>query len=677
MTFFFKKLARSLCFCAPVCCIVILLPAVSIVSQPIQTRQITEKQVRISLPEQLRGSAGNTVRTEKLSGYMLNGKFVPDGQVLLNHGRTRTALQGRYRDGKPEDAWRIFYPNGQLQSEVIYRAGKPEGIARRYWADGKIAREDEYLDGELKSSRVHDKKGRLEKEFKKKNNKVIYAYLRTKKGEIIADIQNLKIRYVGFDMIPEKICRLRDDATYRCKTPYQIWRDLNTFLDPDKVLELLDDINSKYAELGLDEANKVLTQCAGDWTATPINNAGSVVQPQTQFRVQMTEPEMDSVMNACQDAQIDRIVGGGSGGTPSKQDAAYQQQVSNTKSTMEGMVAQCSQRAEFDKTQWIGVGTDTVLQVVGTLAEVGGSIAEVFHDSDGYGPWTKDIPIDPTWGITETRRGNNPPPDGSYKTSQTRAIRDIPDTLIREEEEKVDSVTQVRTVFRREYDGSGNKVEKTYVNGQLTRETSYRQSSDTSWIVVDKNYTTNSETTHEYSSRTDKWYLISSNQPIDPNKPQGAPSPSPSPSPSGTPSAGIPREDGRARDCAAMAAWWAGIAGRCDQNGWQTYDCSRIVRMLNRCVDSALIQPGPDGDLTCPVRRTTSLDESRREQCKRRKMFGTYLENSDCNFPSINERPSLNIDICNDPRAQCLPDLLIEDGLMGGETRDGERPVRR
>lgn len=92
----------------------------------------------------------------------------------------------------------------------------------------------------------------------------------------------------------------------------------------------------------------------------------------------------------------------------------------------------------------------------------------------------------------------------------------------------------------------------------------------------------------------------------------------------------------------------------CEMSDWQAYNCVAFLRKVNGCVDASRIQPGPDGDLTCPPRR--SKEEKMRwaytAECEKRKWImrpvpgGTIT----CVAPDLKSRIPVGIDICNNPR---------------------------
>lgn len=57
-----------------------------------------------------------------------------------------------------------------------------------------------------------------------------------------------------------------------------------------------------------------------------------------------------------------------------------------------------------------------------------------------------------------------------------------------------------------------------------------------------------------------------------------------------------------APSCEEKNARWQRFKDSCEQSRWQAYPCVAFLRKVNGCVDASLINPGPDGDLTCPVK---------------------------------------------------------------------------
>jgi hypothetical protein len=142
------------------------------------------------------------------------------------------------------------------------------------------------------------------------------------------------------------------------------------------------------------------------------------------------------------------------------------------------------------------------------------------------------------------------------------------------------------------------------------------------------------------------------------------PAPTPGRNPTGVPTnTGSPCRDGAdcKPSCEQIQAQWAAFKEYCEQSDWQVYRCEAFLRKLNGCVDPALINPGPDGDLTCPERATT--DKKQRAKlaylaaCEKRKMIATPIDNGGmvCIAPELDQLP-VGIDLCNDPRVMPGPD---------------------
>ncbi|MEZ5308273.1 MAG: hypothetical protein R2684_14100 [Pyrinomonadaceae bacterium] len=669
-------------FCAILVAVSFLVGIVA--PQPAQKRK-TQRSLRIYLPDG--ASDAQAANNENVPGYELNGRFVPDGELSFKHGNGRNAVTGAYLDGRPNGAWRTFYPNGKLESEAIYINGEPNGIARRFWPNGKIARKDTFEKGDKTSSILYSKSGRIEKSHKKKNKKVVYAIYQTSKGRLIADAIKNSLRFKDEEVGKMKVCQLYDNGAFRCKSQFQIWRDLNTFMDPEQVLEVLEDVNLKADQAGIGDAKQVLSECGGNWVATSASNLGRVVEPSSNFRVQITSSELSGIKSACRDAQLNSL-GFGNGGGNLGANRDYQQQIDQTKEGMEGIVSSCESNRQFSNRDMIGLGWTEVAAIAGIVgvaisaASVAIQYQQLTHD--GYTPWQRDTtPIDGFSGKTESRQAQNL---GDRSKRETKGFDAAGNPVFQEEED--DGKGNKTTVITTKTGWNDYNV-KTYRNGVLIRDVTVNNGSrgDTETIVIDYEKGTrtvyNCYRTQSCTQRTEP--LPNPNpapspvvSPVPtpgatPNPAPGAsptPSPGSSPNPSPSPSAGIPCDECRAGNCEAMASWWARTSAMCDKNGWQTYECSSIIRKLNGCVDSALILPGPDGDLTCQPRQEWTSEDTQTALCKRSKMFeGNMLgAETDCT-PARLDGDQLRPNICNDPRAQCLPDQRISDGLILSRNR--------
>lgn len=157
--------------------------------------------------------------------------------------------------------------------------------------------------------------------------------------------------------------------------------------------------------------------------------------------------------------------------------------------------------------------------------------------------------------------------------------------------------------------------------------------------------------------------------PCGPDDPEGGDDqPAPAPPPDGcgeTPGCGPPptpcEGDGCTASCEERQRAWEMFKEYCAQSDWQAYQCADFVRKLNGCVDMTLINPGPEGDLTCPAWGRDDDGGARRawaEDCKRRSMIMMPVPDgrSLCALPAVLDTPALGIDPCNDPRVLPSPD---------------------
>jgi len=114
----------------------------------------------------------------------------------------------------------------------------------------------------------------------------------------------------------------------------------------------------------------------------------------------------------------------------------------------------------------------------------------------------------------------------------------------------------------------------------------------------------------------------------------------------------------------------------CEQSNWQAYPCVDFLRKVNGCVDASLINPGPEGDLTCPTRsRATPAQRLRTAwelNCKRRQMFVTPVPGGGDICKGPDEPLPARFDICSDPRAMPSQDQCT--GPRGGSGPDRPSP---
>lgn len=108
-------------------------------------------------------------------------------------------------------------------------------------------------------------------------------------------------------------------------------------------------------------------------------------------------------------------------------------------------------------------------------------------------------------------------------------------------------------------------------------------------------------------------------------------------------------EDGST--CASRQAQWNDFKRRCDNSDWRSWDCAAFVRLLNRCTDPRLINPGPDGDLICRSRGPSDSAAFRiADRCKKEGMFARYTPagTAYCGWEPARAMPSRGVDPCRD-----------------------------
>jgi hypothetical protein len=165
--------------------------------------------------------------------------------------------------------------------------------------------------------------------------------------------------------------------------------------------------------------------------------------------------------------------------------------------------------------------------------------------------------------------------------------------------------------------------------------------------------------------------------------PSAAPA-SPAPSPTGS-APGTPCEAGTGctPSCEQRQQAWDLFKAMCEQSHWKAYPCADFLRKVNGCADMTLINPGPEGDLTCPSwGKETKAERTRRawaEQCKRKSWIMVPAENGRpvCADPGLLEAPPrAGIDPCNNPRVLPDPDACFGTPSVDPQPRPRPNPER-
>jgi hypothetical protein len=167
----------------------------------------------------------------------------------------------------------------------------------------------------------------------------------------------------------------------------------------------------------------------------------------------------------------------------------------------------------------------------------------------------------------------------------------------------------------------------------------------------------------------------------DPEGSDGAATPAaaPAPAPAAAPSAGMPGiDDGDRPRCGDARATAEQITSDCNEVKWQTSLCQAFARAANGCLDSRLIDPGPEGDVPCSG-AGMSEDEYLQKRCEERNRIAQPGLDGDlrCVKPDLAGKalPDSRNDLCSDPRAQ-VTDCGTSDGgdITGPEDSRIPRP---
>ena len=81
------------------------------------------------------------------------------GVMVHKHENGQKALEGTFKDGKPEGPTTMWYDNGQKWEEANYKDGKPEGPYTSWHKNGQKQSEATFKDGKLVSETKWDEEG--------------------------------------------------------------------------------------------------------------------------------------------------------------------------------------------------------------------------------------------------------------------------------------------------------------------------------------------------------------------------------------------------------------------------------------------------------------------------------------------------------------------------------------
>ena len=580
-----------------------------------------------------------------LEGYVKGKRFLPHGEVSTTNDKGQRILLGQYLNGRPNSKWFRWYEDGTLCSEHQYAFGRFIGTSKQYWANGVLARDCKYEKGSHDyEEKIYNKKGGEEKHKVYKKGKLVKAKIRIRDKWLDFDSDLFKLSFPWL-IIAEKLCYLNQDNYLRCKTPYQVWHDLNTFLDPETVESILNQLNDLYADLGLDTQNTVLTSCSGTFVATQINTASPNVRSSPTVRnaddhnASFTQQESDDISNACLSAVKAAVADGGIDSFTNND-----QGTRDAVNTIDEVVSNC---ADNDNSM-ISLG-GVVLRGLTTAGKAiyksCKSNSEICAGLAGFvGGMSTDVftyVFDDGWSEEADHGSFTRSNDGSGAIRDTYEDKTVTDSPA----SPGDSNAGGRTVETKYSDGTV-RIEYYDAAGKLIRVVD----TDDGNVVYDSD-TDLIQGTEDSGTNSDDLDI----EMDEPTVTTGGGS-------SGTPSAGQPVDETGMSECEQMAAWWAGKKAYCEQSDWKTYDCQEILRLFTGCADPALVYPTPDGNgVVCPQKSGITMEEVRQRDCESKSMimipsgFGVELcaSREDLAFP---ER-----DICSDPSAQCLPDSMVPD----------------
>lgn len=646
-----------------------------------------------------------------LEGFTDNRGFVRHGEVVMHYANGQRALLGQYVQGRPSGQWRRWYDNGQLLSDRRYVAGRPHGEHHHWYENGDLARHGHHRDGvPYGELRVYRKGGTLTKKIDfdkglaskaeyKKNGK-IYSYRREAFESIEIDGAPLK-------MLASKICYVRNDGSYVCKTPRQIWHDLNSILDPEQTLEILEAMNMVYDLKGLDKTKGVLTFCGTSIRATDIRQTGSIAQPASEHRAQVRQGELDDIMSECSAAAIGTNVANGMNPDPN---ASHDQWVADSVATIDEQVAGCREgssgmiaeeeldpapapepKSESETAKPVSPPPEVPNGPEGMYGEYGlprGVIAAEAGVAVGLLVFlvATAVPGAVAVGATAaiasvTVAAGGTASAGTVAATLALGVGAYVAKAVLDDGYEV-TASQDLGNGRKKYDH--NSTAGAYlIRDELNEVTTSHTPLGGGEVAVVKHY---DDGTVVSLTETPRGTTLPGSMTIDFTEKirrEGG-----SLLPVG--------EDGMTK-CERIQLWWEQKKALCETSKWKTYECQQLLREANNCVDAAEIVPTPDGDFTCPTRRDTTREEAAALDCERKRGVMVSSGFGSVRYPvpgsevvacvDRSDAPAFRLgDICVDPAAWCLDERTIPDegdidvlgrrGVRGGPGRRDAAPRR-
>jgi len=98
------------------------------------------------------------------------------GIYLCKFHNGQTEREGRYKNGKLDGKWTVWYENGQKESEINYKNGKLDGMSTWWSKKGQKVRQKNYKNGKLDGKLIEwfSFNGEIKREENYKNGKICF-----------------------------------------------------------------------------------------------------------------------------------------------------------------------------------------------------------------------------------------------------------------------------------------------------------------------------------------------------------------------------------------------------------------------------------------------------------------------------------------------------------------------
>jgi hypothetical protein len=623
--------------------------------------------------------------TEEFGNFKLviERSLAGTGTLRLRDPSGKDLLKGNVVGGRPNGIWTRLDSTGRKIGDYPYADGALDGTVTQKYRSGRTARVYRFKKGHPHGSwEAYREDGKLEWR---------YYFL----DGLLEN--SLRLRY-------RNICTYTQGSPSYCKSAEQAQHDLGTFLPPGYVDAFLQSLNDVFDLRGLSTDADTLIACGKSGVAAVTLGAPPENAPASGRRPRegLAAGGLSNLQQAAQDRTVGDACGAahtsgsrspGNPGRPGdrglpgsdssdlvqaaegKMDQAIKSCHDSTAETLvsQGQVVAGEAAWPFLK------GALTEVTVIAAADVVAGQIDEATSKgfSDDYtqhgtqkiyakvgDPNTQKIvdDIDHTTRIVTKELDGNVI-ETTYYDREDPAGPGAGHQLIAQTVEKDSSGKVVRTetlTVHYAVDSDGNEIFSSY-----TRD------------VTETDANGNVTTVHQVSNDGGKTWVTQSRE-TTPAPPTTTPATGASAG-----GAGMPADSGDRRSrCQKAEDAWESFKAFCEQSHWQIYKCQSFLARMNNCPDPALINISPEGDPVCRARTTGSADDRRKADCERRKLVELVAPGGSlsCDLPKINLNPLApgNRNICNDPRAMCAPDGIVDlvskdQGPLGGD-RPAPRP---